>query len=347
MVEPLRLAYLGGMQVLRGDRPVTGFVSAKAPAVLCYLAVTGRVQFRLVLAGLLWGDLPEQDACANLRKVLSNLRDLVGEHLIITPHTVAFNRESAYWLDVEAFLERADKDTSRQVEAAELYKGDFLDGFYLRHAPAFEEWVLGQRERLHQAALQVFQALAGHFADSGEYGRAIEYTRRLLDLDPWREEAHRLMMRLLARSGQHSAALAQYEACRRLLRKELGVEPTDETTALYRRIRTIGAPRRHNLPLPVTSFIGRETELAQVAAWLSRPECRLLTILGPGGVGKTRLALQAALRAKEQPDDAFLELRCHVDMNGPQPLPVGPFPRGALALQYQVLDTHELTAEAA
>ncbi len=307
MVEPLRLVYLGGMQVSRGDRPVTGFVSAKAPAALCYLAVTGRVQFRLVLAGLLWGDLPEQDACANLRKVLSNLRDLVGEHLIITPHTVAFNRESAYWLDVEAFLERVDQETSRQIEAAELYQGDFLDGFYLRHAPAFEEWVLGQRERLRQAALQVFQALAGHFTDRGEYARAIEYTRRLLTLDPWREEAHRLMMRLLARSGQRSAALAQYEACRRLLRKELGVEPTDETVMLYRRIRAIGAPRRHNLPLPMTSFIGREAELAQVAAWLSQPECRLLTILGPGGVGKTRLALQAALQTKDQPDDAFLD----------------------------------------
>ncbi len=324
MVEPLRLTYLGGVQVLCGDRPVTGFVSSKASALLCYLAVTGRPQLRPLLAGLLWGDLPETDACANLRKVLSNLRDLVGEHLIITPHTVAFNRESAYWLDVEEFLGRVnkepsrqvDKETGRQVEAAELYKGDFLDGFYLRHAPAFEEWVLGQRERLRQAALQVFQTLAGHFADSGEYARAIEYTRRLLALDPWREEAHRLMMRLLARSGQRSAALAQYETCRRLLRKELGIEPTDETTALYRRIRVIGAPRRNNLPLPLTSFIGREAELAQIGGWLSRPECRLLTILGPGGVGKTRLALQAALQAKEQPDDVFLDGIFFVSLQG-------------------------------
>ncbi len=327
MAEPLYLSYLGGMQVRHGDRPVTGFVSAKAAALLCYLAVTGRPQFRLVLAGLLWGDLPEQDACANLRKVLSNLRALVGEHLIITPHTVTFDRESPYWLDVEEFLRILDRATGRRglpadrsysvatyplgnslpdlLEADALYKGDFLEGFYLRHAPAFEEWVLVQRERLRQAALELFQILANHFAACSEHARAMEYTRKLLALDPWREEAHRQMMRLLARSGQRSAALAQFERCRRLLRKELGVEPTDETITLYRRIRTLGVPRHHNLPLAVTSFIGREIELAQVAGWLDDPEGRLLTILGPGGVGKTCLALQAALRVKDCPDDAF------------------------------------------
>lgn len=303
----LRLEYLGGMQVTRDGEPLTGFVSAKAPALLCYLAVTGRVQFRLVLAGLLWSDLSEKDACANLRKVLSNLRDLVPEHLIITPHTVAFNRESEYWLDVEEFLRRTDKDTESLTKAADLYRGDFLDGFYLRHAPAFEEWVLGQRERLRQTALRVFQALADHHAARGDNALAIQYTGHLLALDPWREEAHRQMMSLLARSGQRSAALSQYETCRRLLRKELGIEPTDKTTALYRRIRSMGLPRRHNLPLPVTSFIGRQAELARVAGGLADPGCRLLTILGPGGVGKTRLALQAALQARDRPDDAFLD----------------------------------------
>jgi hypothetical protein len=177
VAEELRLTYLGGMQMSRGGAPLTGFVSVKAPALLAYLAVTGRPQFRLMLAGLLWGDLPETDACANLRKALSNLRALAAPHLVITPQTVTFNRQSSYWLDVEVFLERADKDTRRQGHretrtpgdkeitgqelplstpflstylpelraAADLYRGDFLDGFYVRHAPAFEEWVLARR----------------------------------------------------------------------------------------------------------------------------------------------------------------------------------------------------------
>lgn len=122
---------------------------------------------------------------------------------------------------------------------------------------------------------------------------ALEFAMRLLALDPWREEAHRQMMRLLARSGQRSAALAQYETCRRLLAQELGVEPSPETTALYERIRT--APeRRHNLPVEVTSFVGREAELAALGRRLADPTCRLVTVVGTGGVGKTRLALQAA-----------------------------------------------------
>jgi len=339
MAEELRLAYLGGMQMSRGGTPLSGFVSVKAPALVCYLALTGRPCFRLVLAGLLWGDFPEEDACANLRKVLSNLRALIGSNLITTPQTVTFDRQSSYWLDVEAFLDRADKETRRQGNketekqgdkeiteqelplstssvstylpelraAADLYRGDFLDGFYVRHAPAFEEWVLGQRERLRREAARVFQVLAGYYAGRGEHNPALAYTSRQLALDPWREEAHRQMMALLFRSGQRSAALAQYEQCRRLLAQELDIEPTAETIALYRRIRASGAPRPHNLPTPATSFVGREAELAQTAHRLADPNCRLLTILGPGGVGKTRLALQAALDANGQPNDAFLD----------------------------------------
>jgi DNA-binding SARP family transcriptional activator len=332
MAGALRLECLGGLQITHDGAPVTSFVSVKAPALLCYLAVTGRPQFRLVLAGLLWGDLPEEDACANLRKVLSNLRDLVGDHLIITPHTAAFDRQSAYWLDVEAFLERVEKGLAKSgneeadrpdaadslrafepsgfsylLEAADLYRGDFLDGFYVRHAPLFEEWVLGQREGLRRLAGMVLKRLADHYAGREELERAIEYTDRLLKLEPWQEEAHRQMMSLLARKGERSAALAQYEICRRLLRAELHVEPTMETTALYRRIQAMGAARPHNLPAPVTSFVGRKEELALIAERLADPHCRLLSILGPGGVGKTRLALEAAAAARDRSDDGFLD----------------------------------------
>lgn len=337
MADELRLEYLGGMQITRAGTPLTGFVSVKAPALLCYLAVTGRPQFRLVLAGLLWGDLPEEDASANLRKALSNLRDLAGDHLIITPHTVTFDRRSAYWLDVAAFLQRVDREVSGQGDgeagrqgllahslvsvptsslptylpdlhaAADLYRGDFLDGFYVRHAPMFEEWVLGQREGLRRVAEHVLKRLARDYAGQGEVGLAMDYTARLLALDPWQEEAHRQMMALLAQLGERSAALAQYETCRRLLREEFGVEPMAETMAFYRRIRAIGAPRPHNLAAPVTSFVGRAAELALLASRLADPRCRLLTILGPGGVGKTRLALEAASAAKEQINDAFLD----------------------------------------
>jgi hypothetical protein len=126
-------------------------------------------------------------------------------------------------------------------------------------------------------------------------------------LDPWREETHRQLMRLYVLNGERSAALSQYESCRRLLQQELAVEPGAETTTLYEQIRdatdlaplsttqlALPAVRNHNLPASPTGFVGREAELAEIGGLLNGDSCRLLTLTGPGGSGKTRLALQAA-----------------------------------------------------
>ncbi len=315
MAKQLRMTFLGGAYVTQGKTPVTGYVSLKALALLCYLAVTGRPHLRPALAGLLWGDQPESSAKTSLRQVLSNLRRLVGPHLLITPHEVAFNRKALYWLDVEEFqaaCSRAQSDHPPDAEidtlrsALDLYQGDFMEGFYVRDAPAFEEWAITQRERFRQMATQALRSLAAHAAARNEYTAAVSYTTRLLALAPWREEAHRQMMLLLARSGQRSAALAQYETCRRTLMEELGVEPMEETTALYQRILAAGTARPHNLPAQATPFIGREEELSQLGRFLADPDCRLLTLVGPGGMGKTRLALRAALEATTEPNGAFL-----------------------------------------
>ena len=153
MGEELQLALLGNVEIRRAGAPVAGFSSSKAVALLCYLAVTGRPHSRPTLAGLLWGDLPEASARNNLRKALTNLRGLVGPHLSITRQAVAFNRDCRYWLDVEVFEAgvlgaASEADVERLGEAVELYRGDFLEGFYVREALAFEEWVLAERARL-------------------------------------------------------------------------------------------------------------------------------------------------------------------------------------------------------
>src|SRR5690606_12515409 len=119
-----------------------------------------------------------------------------------------------------------------------------------------------------------------------------------LQLEPFREEAHRLLMRLLAESGQRSAALAQYEVCVRILDEELGVEPDDETVALYEQIAAgeIEAPDEvripTNLPVVGTQFVDRPLARQAISSQLAKPHCRLLTLTGPGGVGKTRLAIE-------------------------------------------------------
>jgi predicted ATPase/DNA-binding SARP family transcriptional activator len=309
MPAKLELSLLGTVAIsLNGER-VSGQVPAKSQALLCYLAVTGRRHSREKLAGLLWGDTPEARAKASLRKSLSSLRKLSAGALIITRQTVAFNHECDYWLDVEAFesaLAEDDADPAKLQplrDAVELYRGEFLEGFWVRQALAFEEWVLGERERLRQLVIQALHRLSVAFADRGEVADAIEYTNRLLALEPWQEEAHRQLMTLLARSGQQSAALAQYETCRQILAEELGVEPLPETQALYHRLKTRREASPHNLPPQTTPFVGRQAELAQISHHLDQADCRLLTLIGAGGIGKTRLALQAAGRAL----DAFAD----------------------------------------
>ena len=239
----LKLQLLGPPRVEIEGKPLE-IKRRKTLALLVYLAVSRRRHLRPTLASLLWADMPETVAMTNLRKALSNLRKLVGPHLNITREDVTFNRDSSYWLDVEQFevkMEQAsDKSAISQLpEVVDLYQGDFLEGFYVRNAPEFETWALAQRTRLREQAVQALRWLAIHYTEQGESGRAtaIDYTTRLLALEPWREEAHRQMMLLRALDGQRSAALAQYEICRQALVEELGVEPGEETTGLYRRIR--------------------------------------------------------------------------------------------------------------
>jgi predicted ATPase/DNA-binding SARP family transcriptional activator/TolA-binding protein len=309
MTAELELSLLGAVAITLNGEGVSGHVPVKSQALLCYLAVTGRPHSREKLAGLFWGDSPETRAQASLRKSLSNLRQLVGNALIITRQTVAFNRDSDYWLDVEA-LESAlaeDEPVSEKLqplrEAVGLYRGEFLESISVRQALGFEEWVLSERERLRQLVIQALDRLSGACTVRGEYAAAIEYTNRLLALEPWQEEAHRQLMTLLARSGQYSAALAQYETCRRILAEELGVEPLPETQALYHRLKTGRGATPHNLPPQATPFVGRHAELDQIAHYLDRADCHLLTLIGAGGIGKTRLALQAAGQAH----DAFAD----------------------------------------
>ncbi len=220
---------------------------------------------------------------------------------------------SQYYLDVALFLrllKQAESGTLRTHrrlrEAVDLYAGDFLDGFYVRDAPEFEEWAAGQREWLRQMLLDGLHKLAVHDISHGEYRSAAGYLERLLSLDPWREDAHRQLMLLLAYEGRRDAAAAQYHLCRRVLLENLGEEPAEETTRLYRQIREgtlqIPVPQMPpgNLPANIPTTIGRQDELAQVEALLEDPACHLITLAGPGGVGKTQLALQIATNLADE-----------------------------------------------
>ena len=225
---------------------------------------------------------------------------------------MSFNQEAGCWLDVVEFEKGTTypHDIPRLQEAVAQYRGDFLDGLMLPDAPLFEGWLLAQRARLREMALSLLHRLVTHFRQEGEYETAVTYARQLLTIEPWHEEAHRQLITLLAQSGQRGAALMQCEACHQLLWEELDVEPAAETKALCEAIRrdefdtyAAGLPGlavtqqvrvRHNLPSQSTPFIGRTAELAMLDQMIGDPDARLVTILGAGGMGKTRLALAAA-----------------------------------------------------
>jgi predicted ATPase/DNA-binding SARP family transcriptional activator/Tfp pilus assembly protein PilF len=301
-MKALKICLFGRPLIEWHGRQVDGFVSEKALALFAYLVLQPGSQARERLAGLFWGEMPASRARANLRMAVYNLGQLFPGCLQTSRLRVAFNRESDYWLDIEQFETTLRSETgfaSSSISAMEntlpLYRGDFLEGVYLDGTPELDEWLMVERERLRQLALQGFQRYAGNLMEIGEYAKAVQAWQRLLRLEPWQESAHQGLMLALARSGEYTEALEQYEICRRLLEDELGVDPMPETIWLYERIRAArDLPFRHNLPPQPTPFIGRERELKDLGKNLANPETRLTTITGPGGVGKTRLALQAA-----------------------------------------------------
>lgn len=335
MAPLLTIRLLGAPQIIRQDTPITGFITRKAEALFFYLAVTQRTHTRDALAALLWAEDDQQRARKNLRDITSNLRELLGDYLLITRSTITFDNSQSYWLDTERFQSHLQQATpalaiEETLCAIDLYRGEFLEGFHVRGAPTFEEWMLFEREHLHKAYIQGQYTLATRYLDNQDYHAAVLVTQRLLAIEPWQERAHRQQMMGLAGSGRINEALAQYATCCRVLADELGLEPMAETTALYHQIRS-GAynpvePKRaggqgdkvlmdqpvsqspshlvsqspghlvarspHNLPRQLTPFFGRTLEIAAACAKLQQPDCFWLTLIGVGGVGKSRLALK-------------------------------------------------------
>jgi predicted ATPase/DNA-binding SARP family transcriptional activator len=321
MSDQLSIHTLGGLTIFRDGQRIAHFPQRKDPALLVYLACNPHPHPREVLAEMLWEGRSQAQSLANLRAVLTQLRQVVGDFLDITREMVAVKSTSALYVDAEDFERRLatrNRSDPRGLEQTiDLYQGDFLDGFYV-DSQGFEDWALLERERLRFRAMDAFDGLMDSYLSQGAYISGIARATQLLHLDPLREKTYRQLMELLALSGEREAALTQYETCRRVLQAELGVAPVPQTTALFEHIRTgrfvpkhadplcrvetepVVEPLfyrpHHNLPVQSTSFIGREDELTTIIEQVNHPECRLLTLVGSGGIGKTRLALAVAER---------------------------------------------------
>jgi predicted ATPase/DNA-binding SARP family transcriptional activator len=281
--------------------------SRPSQSLFAYLILSaGTAHRREKLAGLLWPDSLEETARDNLRHALWRLRKALpaqpkSEYLITDDLSIAFNASADYWLDatqLEKLSESASADELIAVLSA--YGGELLPGFY-------EEWVASEREHLQSIFEHHMARLMSLLQDEKRWLDILDWGERWIKLGQKPEPAYRALMTAHAAKGDMSKVAATYERCVKSL-KELEVEPSEQTRALYERLKAgkknletgpTGAVRekweespKTNLPVPLTSFIGREREIEDVIHLLS--STRLLTLIGSGGIGKTRLAIQAA-----------------------------------------------------
>ncbi len=300
---PLKLYTLGGLSFSLGDQPLQSFTTRKVDALLVYLACERREHTREWLADLLWDDVSQERALGNLRTALVSLNRQLADYLVITRQTLKINPAVDCWVDAQALTSAlASNGITRDVTAAlALYKGDFLAGFHLRGAVGFETWQAAESERLRSAVIAALDRLIAEALDHDVPTSGIAYAQRLVTLDPLNDAAHRQLMLLYARAGQRSAALAQYETYVKLLADELGVDPEAETSVLFEQIKSdqlivsvTSSVSKVHLPSMATLFIERARDLARIVERLRQPDCRLLTLVGAGGIGKTRLAVRAA-----------------------------------------------------
>jgi predicted ATPase/DNA-binding SARP family transcriptional activator len=284
---------------------------------------------------MLWPDMPLKSAQDNLRQTLYQLKKAIPEtavegnsqpFILSDRVAVRINPDAIYILDVAQFEEVTGSfsELVKLEKAAALYRGDFLADFYLPDSNTFEDWAAEWRNLLRGKALSALEKLTEMHIEMGKLDKAESIARQQIEIDDLRESGYRQLMTALAENGRRNEALRQYETCRERLMDELGVEPAAETTTIFEQIKAgessgpkqasrarflLDKPERvrHNLPSQTTSFVGRDREMRAVVRLLQEPDCRLLTLLGPGGIGKTRLSLQAASFLADEQETWFCD----------------------------------------
>ena len=319
----LKISLLGPLQVQVGGATAE-FRTDSQRALLAYLAIhQGVPQRRDTLAGLLSPDRADQEALTYLRNRLTLLRRALGDDDATPPwfevdrKQIALRAGDDIVIDIIQFercLALVESHPHRQLAgcptcleqlqaAVDLVRGELLAGLNFP-SDTWEAWLLAQREHVQQRALAAMTRLREARLARGEWAAALAIAQRQLSLEPWLEAAHRAIMQAHYHLGDRNAALAQYEQCQQVLRDELGVEPERETRRLRQLIldralaATGVAQTPDNLPRPAGRFFGREAEQAKVLQRLVDPHHRLITLVGAGGIGKTRLAIEMARQVR-------------------------------------------------
>jgi predicted ATPase/DNA-binding SARP family transcriptional activator len=332
-----RIALLGPPTLAWGDQP---FVIARrqARALLYRIAAAAHPVPREQLGYLLWPDSPDATARRNLTVLLNQIRHTLPKPdlLVTVDDTIGLNR-AAVTIDTATLATLIPQAIDagrldRLADALREYRGPFLDGFSLPDSAEFEDWASQERQVWERRYLDALAVLVEGYAAARQYHMAIEVAQRSLAIDELAEDMHRRLIALYAAAGDRTAAVRQFERCVVVLERELGVDPLPETRAAYEAARDgryrDTETRRHGdtevrnerlsrspglpasvsaqFPAPSGSLFGRDVELAAACAMLQEADTRMLTLCGPGGSGKTRLALQIAWELRERFADGVL-----------------------------------------
>jgi predicted ATPase/DNA-binding SARP family transcriptional activator/Tfp pilus assembly protein PilF len=307
-MSTLHIRLLGEFQIDYGSTPLASLTSARLQSLLAYLLLhRGAPQLRAHVAFQFWPDSSEPQAQANLRYFLHQLRRALpdaAQYIQSDKTTLQWRADAPCRLDVADFEQAiAEAETATQGEATraleqaiEHYAGELLPSCY-------DDWILPERERLRDLFSKALDRLSALWEQRGDHAAAISCIQRLLRHDPLREATYRHLMRLYALNGEPVDISRTYQTCVAVLQRELSVEPSAATREEYERLvrqaaratpplsSTVQVPDRPpaRLPIPLTSFIGREHELSELKHCFQTT--RLLTLTGTGGCGKTRLAL--------------------------------------------------------
>ena len=309
MYPSLQVRCLGRLEFLYKDevhssiRLLSNPPTLKSQSLLAYLIIhRSQPHSRNILIDMFWGDRSEKKARRSLSTALWQIRRcFTNQDLILgTTQSVQFSFQGTIQLDIEDFESHAAQANRADLKTAvQLYKSDFLQDFY-------DDWIVNERYRLQSLFIETLAKLMTLHEGVGDHNDALHAAQELLRFDALREDAHRLLMRTYCALGQRNTALEQYRSCQKVLKDELDVDPTPETSSLFRDIQsgyyeigqtvptvaaspTIRAIPTVRSPLDIAArqvLIGREKELSILSEQWAR-QCNLVLVTGEAGIGKT------------------------------------------------------------